>query len=156
MLACVGAGVDLFEAFFPFQVTERGCALCFSFDISSDPERAGSAPSTGVVKCFNVIKLNIFNEVMRPFFFFFFTFSTSTLELINFNNSLLTFTSTNLKKRNQAHFKLYFNCLFLLSTTLLPHLSCIGFTSFVRRIFITNALFTTEFLSYDHICINSR
>ncbi|XP_003967999.3 queuine tRNA-ribosyltransferase accessory subunit 2 isoform X1 [Takifugu rubripes] len=46
VLACVGAGVDLFEAFFPFQVTERGCALCFSFDISPDPERAGSAPST--------------------------------------------------------------------------------------------------------------
>lgn len=68
VLACVGAGVDLFEAFFPFQVTERGCGLCFSFDISPDPERAGSAPSTGVVKCFNVIKLNLFNEVMRPFF----------------------------------------------------------------------------------------
>lgn len=41
--------MDLFEAFFPFQVTERGCALCFSFDISADPERAGSAPSAGVV-----------------------------------------------------------------------------------------------------------
>lgn len=45
----MGAGVDLFEAFFPFQVTERGCALCFGFDISADPERAGSAPSAGVV-----------------------------------------------------------------------------------------------------------
>ncbi|XP_028289374.1 queuine tRNA-ribosyltransferase accessory subunit 2 isoform X2 [Parambassis ranga] len=40
VLACVEAGVDLFESFFPFQVTERGCALCFSFDISPDPERA--------------------------------------------------------------------------------------------------------------------
>ncbi|XP_061569713.1 queuine tRNA-ribosyltransferase accessory subunit 2 isoform X2 [Cololabis saira] len=40
VLACVEAGVDLFEGFFPFQVTERGCALCFSFDISADPERA--------------------------------------------------------------------------------------------------------------------
>uniref|UniRef100_A0A3Q1FVQ0 Queuine tRNA-ribosyltransferase accessory subunit 2 n=1 Tax=Acanthochromis polyacanthus TaxID=80966 RepID=A0A3Q1FVQ0_9TELE len=40
VLACVEAGVDLFESFFPFQVTERGCALCFSFDISLDPERA--------------------------------------------------------------------------------------------------------------------
>ncbi|CAJ1082144.1 queuine tRNA-ribosyltransferase accessory subunit 2 isoform X2 [Xyrichtys novacula] len=40
VLACVEAGVDLFESFFPFQVTERGCALVFSFDISPDPERA--------------------------------------------------------------------------------------------------------------------
>ncbi|XP_045923639.1 queuine tRNA-ribosyltransferase accessory subunit 2 isoform X3 [Micropterus dolomieu] len=44
VLACVEAGVDLFESFFPFQVTERGCALFFSFDISPDPERAGRAP----------------------------------------------------------------------------------------------------------------
>ncbi|KAG7225019.1 hypothetical protein INR49_014474 [Caranx melampygus] len=44
VLACVEAGVDLFESFFPFQVTERGCALCFDFDISPDPERAGRAP----------------------------------------------------------------------------------------------------------------
>lgn len=50
VLACVEVGVDLFEGFFPFQVTERGCALCFSFDVSSDPERAGSAPASGVVK----------------------------------------------------------------------------------------------------------
>ncbi|XP_068199880.1 queuine tRNA-ribosyltransferase accessory subunit 2 isoform X2 [Antennarius striatus] len=40
VLACVEAGVDLFESHFPFQVTERGCALSFSFDISSDPELA--------------------------------------------------------------------------------------------------------------------
>lgn len=49
VLACVEAGMDLFESFFPFQVSERGCALCFSFDISPDPERAGSAPPAGVV-----------------------------------------------------------------------------------------------------------
>ncbi|XP_053715876.1 queuine tRNA-ribosyltransferase accessory subunit 2 isoform X2 [Synchiropus splendidus] len=40
VLACVEAGVDLFEGFFPFQVTERGCALCFNFDISPNPELA--------------------------------------------------------------------------------------------------------------------
>lgn len=50
VLACVEDGVDLFEGFFPFEVTERGSALCFSFDISSDPERAGRAPPAGVVK----------------------------------------------------------------------------------------------------------
>lgn len=50
VLACVEAGVDLFEGFFPFQVTERGCALCFNYDVSPDPERAGRAPQTGVVK----------------------------------------------------------------------------------------------------------
>nr|XP_043891175.1 queuine tRNA-ribosyltransferase accessory subunit 2 isoform X1 [Solea senegalensis] len=51
VLACVEAGVDLFEGFFPFQVTERGCALCFDFDVSLDPERAGRAPHA-------VLKLN--------------------------------------------------------------------------------------------------
>lgn len=40
VLACVEAGVDLFEGFFPFQVTERGCALCFNYNICPDPERA--------------------------------------------------------------------------------------------------------------------
>ncbi|KAJ3611426.1 hypothetical protein NHX12_021441 [Muraenolepis orangiensis] len=40
VVACVEAGVDLFESFFPFQVTERGCALTFDLDISPDPERA--------------------------------------------------------------------------------------------------------------------
>ncbi|KAF7669276.1 hypothetical protein LDENG_00203160 [Lucifuga dentata] len=40
VLACMEAGVDLFESFFPFQVTERGCALCFSFDINPNPESA--------------------------------------------------------------------------------------------------------------------
>ncbi|XP_068437352.1 queuine tRNA-ribosyltransferase accessory subunit 2 isoform X1 [Clinocottus analis] len=44
VLACVDAGVDLFESFFPFQVTERGCALCFGFDISPDPELAVLEP----------------------------------------------------------------------------------------------------------------
>lgn len=49
VLACVDAGVDLFESFFPFQVTERSCALSFNYDISPDPERAGRAPPAGVV-----------------------------------------------------------------------------------------------------------
>ena len=49
VMAGVEAGTDLFESFFPFQVTERGCALCFNFNISLDPERAGSAPPAGVV-----------------------------------------------------------------------------------------------------------
>ena len=31
-------GVDLFESFFPYQVTERGCALTFSFDYQPNPE----------------------------------------------------------------------------------------------------------------------
>ncbi|XP_034061735.1 queuine tRNA-ribosyltransferase accessory subunit 2 isoform X2 [Gymnodraco acuticeps] len=44
VLASVEAGVDLFEGFFPFQVTERGCALIFNFNISSNPELAGRAP----------------------------------------------------------------------------------------------------------------
>ncbi|XP_054621940.1 queuine tRNA-ribosyltransferase accessory subunit 2 [Dunckerocampus dactyliophorus] len=40
VLVCAEAGVDLFEGFFPFQVTERGCALCFGFETTTDPESA--------------------------------------------------------------------------------------------------------------------
>ncbi|KAJ8279332.1 hypothetical protein COCON_G00063980 [Conger conger] len=39
VLACVEAGIDLFEGFFPFQVTERGCALSFSYTLDPNPER---------------------------------------------------------------------------------------------------------------------
>lgn len=38
MLECVERGVDLFESFFPYQVTERGCALTFTFDCQLNPE----------------------------------------------------------------------------------------------------------------------
>lgn len=47
VIACVEAGVDLFEGFFPFQVTERGCALCFNYTITPDPETAGTSSCTG-------------------------------------------------------------------------------------------------------------
>lgn len=47
VMACVEAGVDLFEGFFPFQVTERGCALCFNYIVTPDPETAGTTPLTG-------------------------------------------------------------------------------------------------------------
>lgn len=40
VISCVEAGVDLFESFFPFQVTERGCALSFNYTIDPDPETA--------------------------------------------------------------------------------------------------------------------
>ncbi|KAG9332953.1 hypothetical protein JZ751_013982 [Albula glossodonta] len=42
VLECVEAGVDFFETVFPFQVTERGCALCFSYDLDPDPESSGT------------------------------------------------------------------------------------------------------------------
>ncbi|XP_044522706.1 queuine tRNA-ribosyltransferase accessory subunit 2 [Gracilinanus agilis] len=38
VLECIEAGVDLFESFFPYQVTERGCALAFSLDYEPNPE----------------------------------------------------------------------------------------------------------------------
>ncbi|XP_072567502.1 queuine tRNA-ribosyltransferase accessory subunit 2 isoform X4 [Paramormyrops kingsleyae] len=41
VLACVELGVDLFEGFFPFLVTERGCALNFDFNVNCDPESKG-------------------------------------------------------------------------------------------------------------------
>jgi len=41
VLECIERGVDIFESCFPFQVTERGCALVFSYDCNSDPEATG-------------------------------------------------------------------------------------------------------------------
>lgn len=38
VLECIERGVDLFESFFPYQVTERGSALTFSFDYQPNPE----------------------------------------------------------------------------------------------------------------------
>uniref|UniRef100_A0A2K5MF89 Queuine tRNA-ribosyltransferase accessory subunit 2 n=2 Tax=Cercopithecinae TaxID=9528 RepID=A0A2K5MF89_CERAT len=38
VLKCIERGVDLFESFFPYQVTERGGALTFSFDYQLNPE----------------------------------------------------------------------------------------------------------------------
>ncbi|XP_051870130.1 queuine tRNA-ribosyltransferase accessory subunit 2 isoform X2 [Pristis pectinata] len=48
VLECVSRGVDLFEGFFPYQVTEQGRALSFNFKYKVDPEtevlhRNGSA-----------------------------------------------------------------------------------------------------------------
>nr|XP_005994929.1 PREDICTED: queuine tRNA-ribosyltransferase subunit QTRTD1 isoform X1 [Latimeria chalumnae]XP_014343261.1 PREDICTED: queuine tRNA-ribosyltransferase subunit QTRTD1 isoform X1 [Latimeria chalumnae] len=42
VLECVERGVDLFESFFPYQVTERGCALTFCYRYQPDPETAGT------------------------------------------------------------------------------------------------------------------
>ncbi|KTG02614.1 hypothetical protein cypCar_00003429 [Cyprinus carpio] len=42
VISCVEAGVDLFESFFPFQVTERGCALSINYTIDPDPETAAN------------------------------------------------------------------------------------------------------------------
>lgn len=41
VLECIERGVDIFESFFPFQVTERGCALVFGYDYQPGPEAAG-------------------------------------------------------------------------------------------------------------------
>lgn len=38
VLECVSRGVDLFEGFFPYQVTEQGKALSFNFKYKVDPE----------------------------------------------------------------------------------------------------------------------
>ncbi|NWR72356.1 QTRT2 ribosyltransferase, partial [Centropus unirufus] len=40
VLECIERGVDIFESFFPFQVTERGCALVFSYNYNPDSEAA--------------------------------------------------------------------------------------------------------------------
>uniref|UniRef100_H0VQ07 Queuine tRNA-ribosyltransferase accessory subunit 2 n=1 Tax=Cavia porcellus TaxID=10141 RepID=H0VQ07_CAVPO len=38
VLECIERGVDIFESFFPYLVTERGCALTFNFDYQPNPE----------------------------------------------------------------------------------------------------------------------
>ncbi|XP_050815114.1 queuine tRNA-ribosyltransferase accessory subunit 2 isoform X2 [Gopherus flavomarginatus] len=40
VLECIERGVDVFESFFPYQVTERGCALSFRYNYNPDPEAA--------------------------------------------------------------------------------------------------------------------
>ncbi|XP_013857674.1 queuine tRNA-ribosyltransferase accessory subunit 2 [Austrofundulus limnaeus] len=74
VLACVEAGVDLFEGFFPFQVTERGCALDFSFDIYSEPEltardeeehAAGERQPNGDLNCDNQTQMTAFEMNLK-------------------------------------------------------------------------------------------
>ncbi|XP_062983716.1 queuine tRNA-ribosyltransferase accessory subunit 2 [Elgaria multicarinata webbii] len=40
VLDCIERGVDVFESCFPYQVTERSCALSFSYDFHLNPETA--------------------------------------------------------------------------------------------------------------------
>uniref|UniRef100_A0A8D3ASW3 Queuine tRNA-ribosyltransferase accessory subunit 2 n=1 Tax=Scophthalmus maximus TaxID=52904 RepID=A0A8D3ASW3_SCOMX len=66
VLACVEVGVDLFESFFPFQVTERGCALCFSFNISLDPEdTAGETQHNGDVSLDDQTRMTSFEMNLK-------------------------------------------------------------------------------------------
>ncbi|NP_001025952.2 queuine tRNA-ribosyltransferase accessory subunit 2 [Gallus gallus] len=47
VLECIERGVDIFESFFPFQVTERGCALVFGYDYHSDPKAEAALKQNG-------------------------------------------------------------------------------------------------------------
>lgn len=40
VLDCIERGVDVFDSTFPYEVTERGCALCFPHQYQPDPETA--------------------------------------------------------------------------------------------------------------------
>lgn len=58
VLECIERGVDLFESFFPYQVTERGCALIFTFDCQLNPEET-LLQQNGIqeeIKCLDQIK----------------------------------------------------------------------------------------------------
>ncbi|XP_008766983.1 queuine tRNA-ribosyltransferase accessory subunit 2 isoform X4 [Rattus norvegicus] len=58
VLECIERGVDLFESFFPYQVTERGCALTFTFDCQLNPEET-LLQQNGIqeeIKCLDQIK----------------------------------------------------------------------------------------------------
>ncbi|CAN2387746.1 queuine tRNA-ribosyltransferase [Pristimantis euphronides] len=41
VMDCIERGVDLFDSTFSYEVTERGCALCFNHQYQLDPETAG-------------------------------------------------------------------------------------------------------------------
>ncbi|KAL4677200.1 hypothetical protein H8957_008314 [Semnopithecus entellus] len=58
VLKCIERGVDLFESFFPYQVTERGGALTFSFDYQLNPEEIllQQNGTQEEIKCVNQIK----------------------------------------------------------------------------------------------------
>ncbi|XP_026148027.1 queuine tRNA-ribosyltransferase accessory subunit 2 [Mastacembelus armatus] len=91
VLACVEAGVDLFESFFPFLVTERGCALCFSFGISPDLERAVRASPA-------VLELNEEGDTARD--------TQLNGDLILDDQTQMTYFEINLKeKRYQDDFR---------------------------------------------------
>ncbi|XP_075710805.1 queuine tRNA-ribosyltransferase accessory subunit 2 isoform X2 [Rhinoderma darwinii] len=40
VMDCIERGVDVFDSSFPYEVTERGCALCFTHQYQPDPETA--------------------------------------------------------------------------------------------------------------------
>ncbi|XP_070606042.1 queuine tRNA-ribosyltransferase accessory subunit 2 isoform X2 [Erythrolamprus reginae] len=40
VLECIKRGIDIFDSCFPYQVTERYCALSFSYDYQENPESA--------------------------------------------------------------------------------------------------------------------
>uniref|UniRef100_A0A8C5QL71 Queuine tRNA-ribosyltransferase accessory subunit 2 n=1 Tax=Leptobrachium leishanense TaxID=445787 RepID=A0A8C5QL71_9ANUR len=46
VLECIERGVDLFDSAFPYEVTERGCALSFNHCYDPDPETAGGIHRT--------------------------------------------------------------------------------------------------------------
>ncbi|XP_051005920.1 queuine tRNA-ribosyltransferase accessory subunit 2 isoform X2 [Acomys russatus] len=58
VLECIERGVDLFESFFPYQVTERGCALTFTFDCQLNPEETllQQNGNQEEIKCMDKIK----------------------------------------------------------------------------------------------------
>ncbi|XP_066097452.1 queuine tRNA-ribosyltransferase accessory subunit 2 isoform X1 [Saccopteryx bilineata] len=72
VLQCIERGVDLFESFFPYQVTERGCALTFSFDFQPNPEETllkqnGTQEETKYVDQTEKIKTTSCNQEMTSF-----------------------------------------------------------------------------------------
>ncbi|KAF6385392.1 queuine tRNA-ribosyltransferase accessory subunit 2 [Rhinolophus ferrumequinum] len=72
VLECIERGVDLFESFFPYQVTERGCALTFSFDYQPNPEETllqqnGTQEEIKYVDQTKKINTTICNQEMTSF-----------------------------------------------------------------------------------------
>ncbi|KAG8509525.1 Queuine tRNA-ribosyltransferase accessory subunit 2 [Galemys pyrenaicus] len=72
VLECIERGVDLFESFFPYQVTERGCALTFSFDYQLNPEETllkqnGTQEEIQYVDQTTKIKTTDYNQEMTSF-----------------------------------------------------------------------------------------
>lgn len=62
VLKCIERGVDLFESFFPYQVTERGGALTFSFDYQLNPEEIRKSFEVSLILKFLPFPINFWLE----------------------------------------------------------------------------------------------
>lgn len=65
MLELIERGVDIFESCFPYQVTERGCALSFIYSYHLDPDGDGICLSKSLYFACGDIRIKTLLGVMH-------------------------------------------------------------------------------------------